>query len=88
MENITQLTAIGIIFAIAIREFFGYLRTKKNGNNGFNRQILEELRAMNINHLHAIEKAVKDGNDRLIETIHNDNMKIIELLGEIKGKQK
>ena len=74
-----------MIFLFAIREFFGFLRMRKNGN-GFNKEILSELKNMNSNHLNDIHKALDDGNRALIDSIHDDNMKIIELLGEIKGK--
>lgn len=33
-EDITQLTAIGIIFIFAIKEFFTWLREKSNKKNG------------------------------------------------------
>lgn len=87
--SLIQLGAVAILFAVSIREFFGYLKTKKtNGVNGygFTEAIFKELQTMNDNHLHSIEKAVREGNDRLIESIHNDNTKMIEILGEIKGK--
>jgi len=89
MEQVdyTQLGAIAIIFLFFIKEFFGYMKAKKsNGNGDFNQAILDELRVMNSNHLHSIKTAISEGNEHLIETIHNDNTKIIELLAEIKGR--
>ena len=88
-ENFLQLGAVAVIFLFAVKEFFAYLKTKKtNGSNGygFTEAIFKELQTMNTNHLHSIEKAVREGNDRLIESIHNDNTKMIEILSEIKGK--
>ena len=55
-------------------------------SNDFNDAILKELQMMNTNHLHSIEKAITDGNARLIESIHNDNIMMIEALGRINGK--
>ena len=95
MENsLLQLGAIGVIFVFAIREFFAYLRVKKESENGKQNEggnylsglIVKELQLMNTNHLSHIQQAISDGNDRLIEQIRNDNMKIIEVLYEIKGQ--
>lgn len=87
-NELIQLGTIGFLFAIAIREFFGWLKTRKqNGNNyNYNGQILKELQTMNANHLHSLQEAIEEGNSRLINAIHSDNTKIIELLGEIKGR--
>ena len=88
MESIdlTQATPLAIIFIFFIREVFAYLKVKKNGGTGLNGKILGELQAMNKNHLHALEKAVTDGNRDLTKAINDGNMKIVEALGEIKGK--
>lgn len=88
-EDLIQLGAVAVLFLIAIREFFSYLKTKKGGEGGngsaLNGAILNELRAMNSNHLYSLQKAIEDGNSRLVDVIHADNTKMIELLGEIKG---
>lgn len=87
-ETVLQLGAVAVIFAFAIKEFFAWLRTKKNGNgkNGFfNEEILRELQTTNTNHLHGIQTSIEEGNRHLIDTIHNDNVRIVELLAEIKG---
>jgi len=74
------------IVTLIIRELFGYLKSKNgNGGNRHDASILQELQKMNSNHLHSLEAAIRDGNDRLVETIHNDNTRMIEILGEIKG---
>ena len=83
--ELLQLGAVAVIFLFAIKEFFAFMRSRKNGN-GFNEKILNELRTMNSNHLSGIYKAIDDGNKKLTESMHNDNIRIIELLGEIKGK--
>ena len=72
------------IITLIIRELFAFLKTKNNGN-GLSNQILRELQIMNQNHLHSLQEAINNGTDRLIDTIHKDNTKIIEALGEIKG---
>lgn len=80
-----QLGAMGIILLFTIRELFAYLKLKKNGNGTYNDAILNELRTMNENHLHSIQKSLEQGNERLIDVIHADNTRMIEILGEIKG---
>ena len=93
IPDVVELGTVGVLFFFFLREFFAYLKTKKNGNGngegqGLNQLILEQLQTMNSNHLHSIEDAINDGNQRLIDSMHQDNMKMIELLGEIKGKLK
>lgn len=91
-DSYLQFGAVAVLFAIAIREFFGYLKSKRetynggNGGNGaMNNQILSELQRMNNNHLHTIQETLESGNRELVRTIHDDNIKMIEILGEIKG---
>lgn len=84
-------TAVGLIAIVAliIRELFAYLKSRKDVGNtvgdNLSTQILAELQKMNSNHLHTIQEVLENGNARLIDTIHNDNSRMIELLGEIKG---
>ncbi len=40
---------------------------------------------MNTNHLHSIESTIESSNCRLVDIIHADNIKMIQLLSEIKG---
>lgn len=87
-NTLLQLGAVAVLFAIAIREFFAYLRAKqveKNGTGKFDAAILKELQTINTNHLHDLKDVIETGNERLIDSMHNDNTKIIEILGEIKG---
>lgn len=86
--ELIQLGAVAIIFLFCIKEFFAYLRQKKTAGvlNGSGKDILKELQTMNNNHLHEICDKMENGNARLINTIHEDNIKIVELLGEINGK--
>jgi len=46
----TQLTAIGIIFLFFIKEFFAYLRTRKNGNGNYAYE-LKEIKTTLNNHM-------------------------------------
>ena len=89
-QELLQLGALAVIFAFAVKEFFAFLKTsKENGSrDGATtlKDVLGELQLMNNNHLHSLEKAINDGNDRLVDTINNNSIKQIELLGEIKGK--
>lgn len=89
--EILQLGAVAVLFLFAIKEFFGYLKVRKakedkpeNENDNL-KLILSELQKMNSNHLHSIEACIGTGNQQLVKTIHDDNTKMIELLGEIKG---
>jgi hypothetical protein len=87
MNEILQIGAVGVIFYFAIKEFFAYLKSRKMASETDNiSSILGELQTLNSNHLHSIEVAITKGNERLIDAIHCDNVKIIELLGEIKGR--
>jgi len=84
--ELPQLGALAIIVLFAIKEGFAFLKSRKNPNSSStDTAILNELRAMNNNHLHSVEKAINDGNARIVEAITNGNIKMIELLGEIKG---
>lgn len=92
----TQLGALAIIFLFAIKEFFAWLKIRKN-KNGVNKQILGALTQMNENHLNSICKAITEGNIELTKAInegHSNTRKaitdmhkdLIEILGEIKGR--
>lgn len=84
-----EILGIAALFALAIREFFVYIKSRNsNTADDFGKRIFEELKLMNGNHLHSIENAINDGNAQLIHSMHEDNMKIIEALGEIKGNLK
>jgi hypothetical protein len=88
-QAIIQYGAVAILFLIAIKEFFAYLKArndaKKSDNNG---EILKELKLINMNHLQCIESAVRDGDDRIVKAINDGNQKMVEILGEIRGKLK
>lgn len=90
-NDLLQLGAVAVIFLFSIKEFFAWLKQRKeNGNNGKNNVVMEsmlkELRTMNENHLHALKDSINTGNDRIVDAINSNSIKQIELLGEIKGK--
>lgn len=88
-NDLLQLGAVAVIFLFAIREFFAWLKQRKeNGgkSNAVMEAMLNELRTMNENHLHSLKDAINTGNDRVVDAINSGNVKQIEILGEIKGK--
>ncbi len=89
-ESLPTIGAVTLIALFLLKEVFAYLKNRKEGNgNGkeglLNQSILNELQRMNNNHLHTIDETLKAGNERLIDVIHADNTRMIEILGEIKG---
>jgi hypothetical protein len=48
--------------------------------------ILIELRLQNGNHLQHINDGINDGFDKMTKSVHDDNTKMIEILGRIDGK--
>ena len=82
-EEVVQLGTVALLFLVAIKEFFAYLRSmsqaKVGGDNG--PAILSELKRMNDNHLHTIQES----NERLVDTLHSGQTKMIEILGRIEG---
>ena len=87
-KELLDVGAIAVIFAFCVKEFFTYLKNKKNGNsNGvISQAILGELTRMNNNHLEHIQDCMVQNNKDLIKAIHDDNTKMIEILGRIDGK--
>ncbi len=89
-NTLIQLGAVAVLFAIAIREFFGYLKAKKTVGNGenLNPKILKELQSMNDNHLCSIKDAVVDGNKEVVAAVNEGNLKMAEFIGEMRGRLK
>ena len=77
MEQYLQLGALAIIFALAIKEFFSYLKTRKNGGG-----ISQQIKLVGENHLEHIQEAIEK------QTNNNNewHRKQFEVLCEIKGK--
>lgn len=82
--EIYQIGAVGVIFVFAIREFFLFLRAKRN-SNGQNK-LLDEVRLLNVNHLSSMKQTIKDGDTKIVETINTIGQKQIEILSRIEGK--
>lgn len=89
---IAVILANGIVKALEVAIV---KRTAKNGDGpeGYAFRTLEELKAIhsqqklsNENHLDHIEKAINEGNGKLLKEINDGNRQMIQLLGEIKGK--
>lgn len=86
-QELLQLGAVAVIFLFAVKEFFSYLKSRKdNSSKPVMEDMLKELRVMNENHLHSLKDAINDGNARIVEAINDGTVKQVELLGEIKGK--
>ncbi|MCK9178823.1 MAG: hypothetical protein M0P93_07440 [Candidatus Cloacimonetes bacterium] len=88
--DITALGAIVIVVTLMIKEIFAWLKTR-NGEailDKTNRELLDELKLMNSNHLHEITEAIRGGDRDIVQAINNGNARMIELLGEIKGRLK
>lgn len=87
--DLVQLGAVAVLFFFCIKEFFIYLKNKSHKSSGesniFDKQILDQLTLMNNNHLSHIQGAIEEGNRAFTASMHDDNMKMIEILGEIKG---
>lgn len=88
IEKFAQLGSTLVLALAMVWVLWESIKQKKSGGNGNNKNIdiLNELKIMNTNHLHAIEMAVRDGNDKIIKTITDGNIKMIEKLSEICGK--
>jgi hypothetical protein len=91
--EILQLGALGIILFFAIKEFFSYLKTRKNGvSNGVSKDILKALEEQNENHLKHINEDISGlcnkleiGNKDIVKAITDMHTELAGVLGEIKG---
>lgn len=92
IKEFTNLGAVAVIFLFAVKEFFSYLKSRKNGESPpgtpLSNEVVMELKRMNDNHLHTLTDTVRDGNEKIVQTINDGNLKIVEALGEIKGQLK
>jgi len=86
LEKFIDLGGTVVVAGMAFWCMVQILKAKKNQVNGTSKDILKELQLMNTNHLNAICRTIEDGNKELVDTIHSDNTKIIELLGRIDGR--
>ena len=85
-NELLQVGGAVALIALVVRELFTYLKSRNAGDGTMNGAILKELQTMNNNHLHSLKEAIVEGNARLIDCMHEDNVRIVEALGEIKGR--
>ena len=86
-QQILQLGALGIIFVFAVKEFFSYLKARKNGGNGGSYgKMVEQLKSLNDNHLISISKDINSGNDRVVDAINSMHTDLASRLGKLEGK--
>jgi hypothetical protein len=83
--------ALFVICYLLIKEGVSLVKSflnKKNGTSETNvmDNVLKELKLQNENHLQHLNDCMNDGFDRMIKSIHDDNVKMIEILGRIDGK--
>jgi len=71
-EQILQLGAIAVLFAIAIREFFGYLKGKKSCNNSTYDKDIALIRQQLENHMTDYNKCL-NRQENEIEKLRKDN---------------
>ncbi len=84
--EILNLGAVGILFFFFLREFFAYLKAKKNGNGNGNVDYKIELTGINNklnNHLHDVNNKISSI-EREIINIRTDVKIIKESLNDIK----
>jgi uncharacterized membrane protein YhiD involved in acid resistance len=86
--EILQLGAVAIIFLFAIKEYFSWMKNRKENrnNNKIMEEMLKELRTMNDNHFNSLKTTINQGDNRIVESINSSTTKQIEILAEIKGK--
>lgn len=86
-NELMQLGALGILFALAIKEFFAYLKTRKNGHSEtVDNVIVAALNKLGDNHLNHVEMAVKEGDQKIVEKLNELQIKTLEVLIEIKER--
>jgi len=85
-QLLQSVGAMGIIFVFAIKEFFGYLKAKKNGNGVDYGKMAEQVKLIGDNHLNSIKEDINVGNDRIVDAINAMHTDLASRLGELKGK--
>ena len=94
-ESLKEFTDLGSSVVITLAFLFVFYESQKSkkGNQTFNGKmpdILNELKLLNSNHLHAIENAINDGNKEIVKAVNEMRIdlssKISELCGFLKSK--
>ena len=77
-KELLQLGAIAVIFLFFVKEFFAWLKSRKNG---YPKKTYDEIALIGNNHLHSIEEKI----DEQTRTTNDWHRKQYEVLCEIKG---
>ena len=85
-NNLLELGALAVIFIFFIFKFFEYLKGKKG--NSTEKQLLEQVTAMNNNHLNTICENITEGNKDVTKAITDMHLDLAKILGRIEGKLK
>jgi len=80
-DNLIQLGALAVIFFVAIKEFFGYLKSRKNGS-GLEDVVKRVLANASDNHLHELPEVIRALN-RIEEKLDRQFERINEKLDKI-----
>ena len=80
--EILQLGAVAIIFLFAIKEFFSWQKSRKNGSSS----ILRELQLMNSNHLTSICKVIGSGDKEIVKAITDMRETLGDKIDDTNGK--
>ena len=85
-ENLLQLGSVAVIFIFFIYMYFKGEKEKKG--NSTERQLLEQVTAMNDNHLNTICENITEGNKEITKAITDMHLDLAKILGRIEGKLK
>jgi len=89
MPNLTDYLQLGSTAVVSIMAFWSFVqifKNRKNGSNNSTKEVLKELQELNNNHLMDLKTTIENGNRELRDNLHDDNLKIIEILSRIDGK--
>ena len=89
MPNLTDYLQLGSTAVVSIMAFWSFVqifKSRKNSSNNSTKEVLKELQELNNNHLMDLKTAIENGNRELRDNLHDDNLKIIEILSRIDGK--
>ncbi len=85
-EEILLLSPIGILFLFAIKEFFAYLKSKKNGSNTYEKDIAL-IRQDLSNHITTFCKDLdmcRKDIDQIKTDIHEMKISIVKIIAKLK----
>jgi RecA/RadA recombinase len=85
-SKVAEFGVLGIVILFSIREFFSYLKAKKEGNGSAGKEIVTALQKMGSNDLEHIKECISNSNTSVKDCLHSDMLKMIEILGRIEGR--